>query len=117
MGLAFLPCSFPQFCATLFQNLVFDAFSFHLPLFAKMNSRALFRTVVFLLLLFVVLYIGMENRQQVGFYFPLLLDRKISAPAAILYFAMFAIGVLAGMALHSGGGGHGGGGSESKKRK
>jgi len=75
------------------------------------------RAFVFLLMLFVVLYLGMENRHRVDFYFPLIFDKKITLRAAFLFFAMFAIGVLAGMALNSGGGGGGGGDSAGRKRK
>ncbi|HEU5080239.1 MAG TPA: hypothetical protein VFT72_13590 [Opitutaceae bacterium] len=81
-----------------------------------MNAKILLRTVVFLLLLFVILYIGMSNPQKIDFYFPMLLERRITQPAAVLYFAMFAIGVIAGMMLHSGGGGGKRSDSGSKKK-
>jgi uncharacterized membrane protein YciS (DUF1049 family) len=70
-----------------------------------MNAKMLLRTFVFLILLFVILYIGMENPQRIDFRFPMLLEKRLTQPAAVLYFAMFAIGVVAGMMLHSGGGG------------
>jgi len=81
-----------------------------------MNAKTLFRAIVFLLLLFVVLYVGMENKHSIDFYFPLLLEKKISQPAALLYFGMFAVGVIAGMMLNSGGDNKGGE-SESRKKK
>jgi len=81
-----------------------------------MSAKILLRTVVFLLLLFVILYIGMSNPQKIDFYFPLLLERRLTQPAAVLYFAMFAIGVIAGMMLHSGGA-SGGKRSESNSKK
>lgn len=83
-----------------------------------MNAKIFLRTIVFLTLLFVVLYIGMTNTHRVDFYFPMLLDKRITQPAAVLFFAMFAIGVIAGMMLNSGGSG-GGKSSEgsSSKRK
>lgn len=80
-----------------------------------MNAKIFFRAVVFLLLLFVVLYVGMSNTHRIDFYFPLLLDKKVSQPGAIIFFAMFAIGVLAGMMLNSGGKEASGG--ESKKKR
>jgi uncharacterized integral membrane protein len=81
-----------------------------------MNAKMIFRAFVVLLLLFVVLYIGMTNPHRIDFYFPVLLDRKITQPAALIFFAMFAIGVIVGMALNAGGA-KGGGGGEGKKRK
>ena len=82
-----------------------------------MNAKTLFRGTIFLLLLFVVLYVGMENTHRVDFYFPLLLEKKISQPAALLFFGMFAVGVLAGMTLNSGGEKKSGGDGESRKKK
>jgi uncharacterized membrane protein YciS (DUF1049 family) len=60
------------------------------------------RTLVFLALLLAVLYVGMNNAHQIDFFFPVLVKGKIHATAAILYFAMFAVGVLAGIALGAG---------------
>ena len=82
-----------------------------------MTAKTLFRGIIFLLLLFVVLYVGMENTHRVDFYFPLLLEKKISQPAALLFFGMFAVGVLAGMTLNSGGEKKSGGEGESRKKK
>jgi uncharacterized integral membrane protein len=77
-----------------------------------------FRAFVFLLLLFIVLYVGLSNPQRVDFYFTLLFERRVTQPAALLYFAMFAIGVLAGMALNAGGGKtRPSGDGEARKRK
>lgn len=82
-----------------------------------MTMKLFLRAVVVLAALFVVLYVGMYNTHSVDFYFPLLLDnKKVSQPAALLFFAMFAVGVIAGLMLQSGGGKESGG-SESKKRK
>jgi uncharacterized membrane protein YciS (DUF1049 family) len=79
-----------------------------------MNAKMLLRTFVFLILLFVILYIGMENPQRIDFRFPMLLEKRLTQPAAVLYFAMFAIGVVAGMMLHSGGGRKSEAGSKKK---
>ena len=67
-----------------------------------MNAKMLLRAAVFLLMLFVVLYTGMHNTHRIDFYFPLVLAKKAVAPAALIFFAVFALGVLAGMALSSG---------------
>ena len=66
--------------------------------------KILLRAVVFLAMLFVVLYIGMNNTHLIDFSFPLLLKEKIRATAAVVYFAVFAVGVVAGLALGSGSG-------------
>jgi uncharacterized membrane protein YciS (DUF1049 family) len=55
------------------------------------------RAVVILAALFVVLYVGMYNTHSVDFFFPLVLEKKVSQPAALLFFVMFAIGVVAGL--------------------
>lgn len=70
-----------------------------------MSFKVLFRVIVFLAILFVLLYIGMNNRQSVDFFFPILLDKKWTDQAGIVYFVMFAAGVLAGALLTAGGGG------------
>jgi uncharacterized integral membrane protein len=69
-----------------------------------MSFKVLFKVIIFLLMLFVLLYIGMNNRQAVDFNFPVLLDKKWTDQAGIVYFAMFAAGVLAGALLTAGGG-------------
>jgi uncharacterized membrane protein YciS (DUF1049 family) len=61
------------------------------------------RTIVFLSMLFAVLYIGINNTRSIEFSFPLLLAKPVQATAAIIYFAVFAVGVVAGIALGSGG--------------
>jgi len=66
-----------------------------------MNLKLYFRGVVFLVLLFIVLYIGMNNPQPVDFNFPLLPQKKISQPASFVFFVIFAVGVIAGLLLRS----------------
>ena len=79
-----------------------------------MNAKMFFRAFVFLLLLFVVMYIGMNNTHKIDFYFPVFSDRRMNARAALLFFGTFAIGVLAGMVLNAG---HGGSGHESASKR
>jgi uncharacterized integral membrane protein len=81
-----------------------------------MNLKLYFRSLVFLLLLFVVLYIGMNNTQPVDFNFPVLPDKKVSQPAAFVFFVIFAVGVLAGLMLRSGTDKAGEASSVSKKK-
>jgi hypothetical protein len=61
------------------------------------------RAIVFLVMLFAVLYVGINNTHRIDFSFPLLIKENIRATAAIVYFAMFAVGVVAGIAIGSGG--------------
>jgi uncharacterized membrane protein YciS (DUF1049 family) len=75
-----------------------------------MSFKVFFKTVVFLAILFVVLFIGINNRQSADFYFPGVLDKKLTTDAALIYFGMFAVGVIAGTVLTVGTGG----GSKSK---
>jgi uncharacterized membrane protein YciS (DUF1049 family) len=69
-----------------------------------MSFKVLFRSIVFLAILFIMLYIGVNNRQSADFYFPVLLDKKLTTNAAMIYFGIFAVGVLAGTALTAGSG-------------
>ncbi len=70
-----------------------------------MSFKAILKSIGFLILLFVVLYVGMYNTGRISFSFPLASPKPINAPAALIFFGMFAIGVLAGTLLHGSGGG------------
>ncbi|MDB6092537.1 MAG: hypothetical protein JWM32_99 [Verrucomicrobia bacterium] len=75
-----------------------------------MSLKAVLKTIWFLALFFVVLYVGMNNPQVISFNFPVAgttAKDPIHASAAVIFFGVFAIGVFAGMALHIGGGGNG----------
>jgi uncharacterized integral membrane protein len=68
--------------------------------------RAMFKAVVkiiaLLVILFVMLYVGMNNTHAIDFHFPIAgttTKTPIHAPAALVYFGMFAVGVLAGTIL------------------
>jgi uncharacterized integral membrane protein len=77
-----------------------------------MSFKAVLKSIAFLLLLFVMLYVGMYNTDSIAFSFPIASANKIKAPAAIIFFGMFAIGVLAGTMLHGSGGGRKGASKE-----
>ncbi|MFT3869217.1 MAG: hypothetical protein QM715_12230 [Nibricoccus sp.] len=64
-----------------------------------MKIQALFRGIVVLALVFVAIYLGMSNTQSIQFSFPLLLKQKISQPAALVFFGMFALGLIVGLML------------------
>ena len=81
-----------------------------------MNAKLLFKTVFLILVLLLLVMMGMNNRSTAEFVLPPLLPRAIKQPAAIMYFAFFAIGVLTGTVLTAGGGKKGGS-SASKPSK
>lgn len=85
-----------------------------------MSFSLVFRTLAILGLLFVVLYVGMNNTHTINFYFPIAgtTDKSpIHTSAALIFFGLFAIGVFAGLALHTGGGGKGKGSSAKRSGK
>lgn len=70
--------------------------------------KAVVKTIALLVILFVMLYVGMNNGHVIDFFFPVAgttAQKPIHAPAALIYFGVFAVGVLAGTMLHSNGGG------------
>ena len=80
-----------------------------------MSFQTVVKTVLILALLFVMLYVGMNNPHAIDFRFPIAgitAKQPIHAPAAIIYFCVFAVGVLAGTLLHSSKGGKKSGGKD-----
>ncbi len=70
--------------------------------------KAVLKTFFLLIILFVMLYVGMNNTKEIDFNFPIAgttAKEPIHASAALIFFGVFAAGVLAGTMLHSGGGG------------
>ena len=67
--------------------------------------KVILRSIVFLAIFFVMLYVGMNNPQSIDFYFPVAFEKKVNASAALIYFGVFAVGVLAGTVITAGGGG------------
>lgn len=81
--------------------------------------KAVLKTIALLVILFVMLYVGMNNTHEIDFRFPVAgVTEKapIHASAALIYFGMFAVGVLAGTILTVGSSG-GGGGKKSSSSK
>ena len=76
--------------------------------------KAILKSIFLLLVFFVMLYVGMNNTDKIDFSFPIASREKIHAAAALIYFGVFAVGVLAGTALHSGGSGKKSSGSKEK---
>ena len=84
--------------------------------------KAVLKTCALLIILFVMLYVGMNNTHEINFFFPIAgttAKAPIHASAAILYFGIFAVGVLAGTMLHGGGdkGGKESGGKKSGSKE
>ena len=82
--------------------------------------KAVVKTIALLVILFVMLYVGMNNGHTVDFQFPVAgtTDKSpIRAPAALIYFGVFAVGLLAGTILNAGGTGGGGARKSGSKDK
>jgi len=68
-----------------------------------MSAKLIFKTLFLILILLLLVLMGMNNLQRTSFTLPPLLKAKIEQPAAIMYFAFFAVGVLSGTILTAGG--------------
>ena len=69
--------------------------------------KAVVKTIALLAILFVMLYVGMNNTHEIDFHFPVAgVTEKtpVHANAALIYFGVFAVGLLAGTILAVGGG-------------
>jgi uncharacterized membrane protein YciS (DUF1049 family) len=70
--------------------------------------KAVVKTIALLVILFVMLYVGMNNPDEIDFRFPVAgvtAKSPIHASAALIYFGVFAVGLLAGTILTVGSGG------------
>jgi preprotein translocase subunit SecG len=83
-----------------------------------MSFQTLLRTIGFLIILFLVVFVSIENTHTIDFHFSLAFPKPVRSSAAIVYFAMFAIGVIGGTLLNGGSGKSSGSRGEggSKKR-
>ncbi len=79
-----------------------------------MNSKLLLKLVVIIVVLLFLVLMGMGNRGTVTFSLPVILDKPITQPAALMYFAFFAVGLLTGAVLTVGGKGGGSSRGQSK---
>ena len=79
-----------------------------------MSFKVIFRSILVLLICFVMLYVGLYNPQRIDFYFPIALEHKLTQSAGLIYFGIFAVGFLAGTILTAGGGKKSSGGSRDK---
>lgn len=78
-----------------------------------MNFKLIFKTLLIIALLALLVIMGMHNGQTVELKMPPILPRAQKQPAALMYFAFFAVGFLAGTLLMVGGK-KGGGGKSSR---
>jgi len=67
-----------------------------------MNAKLLLKTLFLILILFLLVLMGMYNRSTVDFTLPPIISKVIQQPAALMYFAFFAVGVLTGTVLTAG---------------
>lgn len=79
-----------------------------------MNTKLLLKTIFLILVLLLLVMMGMNNRGTVSFALPPIV-RSVNQPAALMYFAFFAVGVITGTVLTAGG--KKGGSSSSKSSK
>jgi uncharacterized membrane protein YciS (DUF1049 family) len=82
-----------------------------------MNAKLLLKTVFLIAVLLLLVIMGMNNGQAVDLKMPPILPRAQRQPAAIMYFAFFAVGVLSGTILTAGTKGGGSSRSSSKSDK
>jgi uncharacterized membrane protein YciS (DUF1049 family) len=83
--------------------------------------KAVVKTIALLAILFVMLYVGMNNTHAIDFHFPVAGTTKsepIHTNAALIFFGVFAVGVLAGtiLTVGSGSSGSSGGGKRSSSK-
>jgi hypothetical protein len=81
--------------------------------------KAVVKVFALLCILFVVLYVGMNNIHEIDFNFPVAtagVKKPIHTSAALIFFGMFAVGLLAGtiLAVGNGKGGKRSGGGKEK---
>lgn len=68
-----------------------------------MNAKLLLKTLFVLVVLSLLVLMGLKNQQTASFALPPLLPKPLSQPAAIMYFAFFALGWLTGVIMTAGG--------------
>jgi len=64
-----------------------------------MKPKLILKTVFLIVVLLLLVVMGMNNPGAVSFKMPPLLSKPLNSPAAYMYFAFFAVGVLTGTVL------------------
>jgi uncharacterized membrane protein YciS (DUF1049 family) len=80
-----------------------------------MNFKLILKALFIIAVLALLVIMGMNNRDSVTLSMPNILPHVQRQPAALMYFAFFGIGFLAGAVLMSGGGKKSGGSGKSNK--
>ncbi len=81
-----------------------------------MNARLIAKLVLLVVVLLLLVLVGMHNKETVAFALPPLMSRPVKLPAALMYFAWFAVGLITGALLIAGVGKSGGGGSAGSSK-
>ena len=81
-----------------------------------MNAKILLKSLFLVLVLLLLVLMGMHNRGAIDFALPPLIP-KVKQPAALMYFAFFAIGFLTGTIIWAGGKKGGTAGRSAGERK
>lgn len=74
-----------------------------------MSPKLIAKTLFMIVVLSLLVLMGMNNRKSVELSLPPLLPKAQEAPAALMYFGFFAVGLLTGTILTAGSGKRGGG--------
>ena len=83
----------------------------------RMNAKVLLKSLFVVLVLLLLVLMGMNNRELVNFALPPIVPRRIQQPAALMYFACFAVGFLTGAIVWAGGVKKGSGSRSGSERK
>ncbi len=67
------------------------------------NVKLILKMLFLVLILLMLVLMGMHNLGTVDFRLPPLLEKTIRQPAALMYYAFFAVGLLTGTILTAGG--------------
>ncbi len=67
-----------------------------------MNTKLLLKTILLIGILLLLVIMGMNNPQKVVLNMPPILPKSQMLPAALMYFAFFAVGVISGTMLFAG---------------
>jgi uncharacterized integral membrane protein len=80
-----------------------------------MNTKLLLKTLLAIFVALLLVLMGMNNPYTVGFRLPPLIKEAVNGPAALMYFAFFAVGLFTGVCLMAGSGKKGGSSPKSGK--
>jgi uncharacterized integral membrane protein len=80
-----------------------------------MNFKLIFKALFIIAVLSLLVIMGMHNRQNVTLSMPNILPHEQSLPAALMYFAFFGLGFVAGAVLMAGGAKKSGASGKSSK--